>query len=145
MKESRLLRSVDFAILAIVLVGAGVALGALSYITASFAATETNPATRRFLARLAWMSLSLALLLMVVLAWVWIRHVRVRRALKMPEPTPYVDAWELAGKRFKLSPQQREAGERELAELDDEEFRGWQQDEEDKDGPDPGDEGEKKP
>ena len=63
----------------------------------------------------------------------------------MSEPTPYVDAWELAGKRFKLSPQQREAGEKELAELDDEEFRGWQQDEEDKDGPDQGDEGEKKP
>ena len=66
MKEPWLLRSVNFAVLAIVLVGAGVALGALSYITAGYAATETHPATRRFLARLAWMS-SLSFWLSVVL------------------------------------------------------------------------------
>ncbi|MCJ7545188.1 MAG: hypothetical protein MUP47_11635 [Phycisphaerae bacterium] len=110
------LRSVDFAIVAISLAVIGTALGCLVFITTGHAAAATDPNVRRYLLRLAWISLTLLLFVVLVFVWLVVRRVslRMRQRRQPAEPTPYLDAWALAGKRFKLSAED----ERALAELE---------------------------
>ncbi len=109
-------RSIDFAVVVISLVVIGTALGCLVFITTGHAAAEPDPNVRRYLARLSWIALTLLLFVVVVFVWMVVRYVslRMRQRSKLAEPTTYLDAWTLAGKRFKLSPKD----EQELAELD---------------------------
>jgi amino acid transporter len=113
-----LFSSLNFAAVVIMLTAMGAAMGAMAYITASQAAAETDPNLRRNLARLAWMSLTLLLILVVVLTWTIIRHISARRSgnVTKPAPTPCIDAWKLAGRRFRLSADQ----EAEAQQLEDE-------------------------
>lgn len=110
------LRSIDFAIVAISLAVIGTALGCLVFITTSHAAAATDPNVRRYLLRLAWISLTLLLFVVLVFVWLVVRRVSLlmRQRRRPAEPTPYLDAWALAGKRFKLSAED----ERALAELE---------------------------
>jgi membrane protein implicated in regulation of membrane protease activity len=110
------LRSIDFAIAAISLAVIGTSLGCLVFIAIGHASTASEPAVRRYLLRLAWISLTLLLFVVLVFAWLVVRRVsaRMRERRRTPQPTPYLDAWALAGQRFKLS----EEDERALAELD---------------------------
>jgi membrane protein implicated in regulation of membrane protease activity len=109
-------RSIDFAIVAISLVVIGTALGCLVFITTGYAAAEKDPNVHRYLARLSWIALTLLLFVVVVFAWVVVRYVslRLRQRSKLAEPTTYLDAWALAGKRFKLSAKD----EQDLADLE---------------------------
>ena len=54
--------------------------------------------------------------MVVVFVWLVVRRVsvRMRQRRRPAEPTPYLDAWALAGQRFKLSPEDEKA----LAELE---------------------------
>lgn len=105
------LPSIDFAIVAISLAVIGTALGCLVFVTADHAAATTDPATRRYLARLAWMSLALLMLVVVLFVWLVVRRIsaRVRHRRRPAGPTPYLDAWTLAGQRFKLSSEDAKA------------------------------------
>jgi len=59
--------------------------------------------TRKLLLRLGWLSLVLLMLTLILLIWAVLRHVRYRlRAAEPPVRSEYVNAWELAGKRFRL-------------------------------------------
>jgi membrane protein implicated in regulation of membrane protease activity len=126
-------RSIDFAIVAISLVVIGTALGCLLFITAGHAAAEPDPNVRQYLARLSWIALTLLLFVVVVFVWMVVRYVslRLRQRSKLAEPTTYLDAWALAGKRFKLSAKDVQ----DLAELEIGED-GDQDEEEDKPGGD---------
>lgn len=110
------LRNIDFAIVVISLAVIGTALGCLVFIAANQATATEDPDLRRSLARLAWIALTMLLFVVVVFIWLLARRVfgRLREQRRRAEPTPYLDAWTLAGQRFKLSAEQ----ERELDELD---------------------------
>jgi hypothetical protein len=65
--------------------------------------------TRKLLLRLAWLSLLLLCVTLLLLVWAILRHVRYRLHSGPPwKPSTYVNAWELAGKRFKLEDQNDE-------------------------------------
>jgi membrane protein implicated in regulation of membrane protease activity len=110
------LRSIDFAIVAISLMVMATALGCLMFVAIHYAGVATDPHVRRYLLRLAWVTLTLLLLLVFLFIWLVVRRVswRMRQRRERSQPTPYVDSWALAGERFKLTPQQ----ERELDELE---------------------------
>jgi hypothetical protein len=116
MNRPSILRRIDFAIVVISLVVIGTALGCLVFITSGYAAVEHDPNTHRYLARLSLISLILLLFVVFVFAWIVMRYVflRLQHRGQPGRPTPYVDAWTLAGKRFKLSAEQ----EQELDELE---------------------------
>jgi membrane protein implicated in regulation of membrane protease activity len=116
MNRPSTLRSIDFAIVTISLAVIGTALGCLLFITADQAAAAADPRVRRYLLRLSWITLTLLLLLVVLFAWLVARRVslRLQQRRRPAEPTPYLDAWALAGQRFKLSAEQ----EKELDELE---------------------------
>jgi hypothetical protein len=111
-ERRNILRSVDFAIVAVTLAALGAGLATLLYITSSQAAIETDPHTRRYLFRLAWLSLAMLLLTVMIFTWVLLRYLahRLGRA-KRPPPTPYVDAWSLAGQRYKLKDHPQDLGD----------------------------------
>jgi hypothetical protein len=98
-------RSASLAvIIGLVIICIGV--GSMMFITIDAASSAKDPSARKLLARLSWMSLVLLCLAMLMTVWVVLRHVRnrLRNDLSKPsEPTPYVNAWELAGKRFQLN------------------------------------------
>jgi hypothetical protein len=96
-------RSASFAFVVLGLVAICAGLGAMLYVTASAVSGVTDLATRKLLARLAWGSMALLCVALVLLVWAVLRH--IRQALTSSPPLPpsqYVNAWELAGKRFKL-------------------------------------------
>lgn len=111
-----ILRSIDFAIVAISLAVIGTAMGCLVFITAKHATVTTDPQVRRSLARLSWYAFTLLLGVVVLFIWLVVRRVSLlmRQRRRPAEPTPYLDAWTLAGKRFKLSAEDEQA----LAELE---------------------------
>lgn len=81
-------------------------LAAMMFITINEASVVQDPAVKRLLARLSWMSLVLLCVAMLMTLWVSLRHVRLHMRDRSPEPsepTSYVNAWELAGKRFQLN------------------------------------------
>lgn len=108
--------TVSFTILIASLGAIGLGLAALTFMATRQAEAVSDTEMRRFLARLAWLSFVLLALTLVVLFWTVARLLRARMRSDGPfEATPYVNAWALAGKRFKLdqteSPDQDEADE----------------------------------
>ncbi|HUT02064.1 MAG TPA: hypothetical protein VM031_06390 [Phycisphaerae bacterium] len=88
-------------------------LTAMLVITTRGASELTDPAARRLLLRLALLSLVLLLGLLLMVVWSIIRYIRHRLHLTKPlEPSTYVNAWELAGKRFKLEDNDAEEQDR---------------------------------
>ncbi len=64
---------------------------------------------QRWLLRMAWLSAALLGLTLVLLLWAVVRYVKFRTyAAQRSRPTPYVDAWALAGKRFQLDDEEEE-------------------------------------
>ena len=108
------------SILLVVLLGAmAAALAALTIVTARAAAAAEDPDLQRVVARLAWLTLVLLAVTLLLLLWAVMRLVRSR--LPRPRrsaPTPYVDAWALAGRRFKLPKDEPEPSEGEDGEKD---------------------------
>ncbi len=107
---------VSFTILIVSLGAIGLGLAALTFMATRQIEAVSDTEMRRFLARLAWLSFVLLAVTLVVLFWTVTRLLRVPMRSEGPlEATPYVDAWALAGKRFKLdqteSPDQDEADE----------------------------------
>jgi len=101
--SSRTTRTLHFVILISALAVIVIGLSALTILTAHAAAAAPDAPTRKLLLRLAWLSLVLLAMTLVLLLWAAMRLVRSRiRFSKGPTTTPYVDAWSLAGKRFKL-------------------------------------------
>jgi hypothetical protein len=79
-------------------------MGALLWITLDQAAAADNE-RRRGMLMIAWMSLAMLTLSLLLLLWAVLRWVRARQGpLKRAEPTPYVDAWSLAGQRMQTPP-----------------------------------------
>ena len=96
-------QSVSLAILIISLVVLVSGLGVLTLLTARAAGGAEDVLVRRFVGRLAWFSLALLGLTAVLLFWSVVRLFRSRVPPRRGRiRTPYVNAWELAGKRFKL-------------------------------------------
>jgi hypothetical protein len=99
-------RSASFTVILVGLVIICVGLGAMMFITIDAASTTTDLAARKLLARLSWLSLVLLCLAGMMTMWVILRYVRHRLRDNVPppaEPSQYVNAWELAGKRFQLN------------------------------------------
>jgi membrane protein implicated in regulation of membrane protease activity len=96
-------RSASFAFVVLGLVAICAGLGAMLYVTTSAAAGVTDVPVRKLLLRLAWGSLTLLCVALVLLVWAILRHIRQALAPSAPlPPSEYVNAWELAGKRFQL-------------------------------------------
>jgi hypothetical protein len=107
--SERTARSVSFGLVIVGQVAIAAGLVAMLVITIRGAAEIPDPAVRKLLLRLAWLSLVLLLLILLTMVWAVIRHIRYRLGPARPfKPTPYVNAWELAGKRFKLEEDDRE-------------------------------------
>jgi len=89
---------VTIAVLAVITV----ALIAQIYIIAD-AIDLAEGGLRDLLARLAWLSVALLGLTSVLVFWMAVRLLRMHfRPSHLGEATPYVDAWALAGERFRL-------------------------------------------
>ncbi len=72
-------------------------------------ASAENAAMRKILARFAWVSLVVLSFAIVLLFWAVMRFYRERHPPRRERThTPYVDAWSLAGKRFKLEDDEQE-------------------------------------
>jgi membrane protein implicated in regulation of membrane protease activity len=99
-------RSTSFTVVLVGLVIICVGLGAMMFITIEAVSATTDQAARKLLARLSWLSLVLLCLAVLMTTWVVLRYVRHRLrdgAATPAEPSQYVNAWELAGKRFQLN------------------------------------------
>ena len=96
------LRVVRFVVVAGGLCAMAVCLGVLLMLVLRQAQAVEGDA-RHYLVRLAWVCLVMLLLTLLILLWVAGRFVLdLMRAQRPPEPTPYVDAWAEAGRRFRL-------------------------------------------
>jgi len=83
-------------------------LGVLTILTLRAAAAMEDPLRGR-LVRLAWLSLALTALAIVMLAGLVVHFFRRRLFPPSPHaPTPYVDAWAEAGRRYTLSESESE-------------------------------------
>ena len=90
-----------FVVFGLALLAAG--LGVMLVVTLRGAREIPDNVTQRLLLRLAWLSLLLLCLTLILLLWSVIRHVRYRLQWDAPvKRSEYVNAWELAGKRFQL-------------------------------------------
>ena len=98
-------RSASFVVVIVGLTVICVGLGAMMFITIEAATAVKDQAARKLLARLAWMSLVLLCLALIMTVWVLLRYVRhrMRDAERPSPPSTYINAWELAGKRFQLN------------------------------------------
>jgi membrane protein implicated in regulation of membrane protease activity len=84
---------------------AAISGGLIFMLVVTFRAIDqtTDMPTRKLLARLAWLSLALLLLTLLLLVWAVTRHLRYwLRPLPRARRSEYVNAWVLAGQRFKL-------------------------------------------
>jgi hypothetical protein len=146
-------RSASFAFVVLGLVAICAGLGAMLYVTTSAAgglsqfglgsagpeaapSASSSPASgvgdvvivRKLLLRLAWGSLTLLCVSLVLLVWAILRHIRQALAPTAPlPPSEYVNAWELAGKRFQL-PQDEDQDEDRWRADDEEEGEGGAED-----------------
>ena len=76
------------------------------------AAAATEGDVRRHLVGLAWLAAALLALALMTMLWVVVRLILFRARLRrQPTATKYVDAWSLAGKRFKLDEEEDEDDE----------------------------------
>jgi hypothetical protein len=96
-------QTVSLAILILSLTALASGLGVLTLLTARAAGGTEDVEVRRSVGKLAWLSLALLGLTAVLLFWSVVRLFRSRvGARRSRTKTPYVNAWALAGKRFKL-------------------------------------------
>lgn len=124
MKTQRRLQAVNSIILIVALIAIAAGLVALTLLTARAAGEVKDPDLHMVLARLAWVATALLCLTLLLLLWAMMRFVRSRiRFTTERTPTPYVDAWALAGKRFKL-PEEDDEGEDSDSEDDDPDDEG---------------------
>jgi heme/copper-type cytochrome/quinol oxidase subunit 2 len=112
-EQERRSRTVNFVVVVALLVLLVVGLAVLFAVTAQGAGKDASPAIQKYLARLAGLSMALLATTLLLLAWVVARHVLSRLRPEGHPPTPYVDAWALAGKRLRLKaePKEGEGGE----------------------------------
>ena len=69
----------------------------------SAAADATDPAAKKTFVHLAWLALVMLAFDALISFWLVVRVLSARsRRLHIGGPTPYVDAWSAAGRRFKL-------------------------------------------
>ncbi len=107
--DPRRLQTVNFIVLIVVLGILTVGLGSLTYLATGAAAQAESENMQKLLARLAWVSLSMLCIALLLLFWTVIRFCRRRFPTSHPtSETPYVDAWSLAGERFKLDEEEQE-------------------------------------
>ncbi len=96
-------RNISQIILIVMLAVMAGGLFVVTAMAANLAGEVENIDQRRVLARIAWVAISLMGLALVVLLWTVMRYFRSRMQLgQHREPTPYVDAWSLAGKRMQV-------------------------------------------
>jgi len=96
-------RTAGFAILAAALAAIAIGLAVQTFMAARAVGSIQDDAVQRLLAKLAWLSTVLLALTLVLLFWTLAKFFRWRmRSGPVHGPTPYVDAWSLAGKRLKL-------------------------------------------
>ena len=121
MNTQRRIQAVNSIILIVALVAIAAGLAALTLLTARAAGqVKEPPEMQTALARLAWVAMLLLSFTLVLLLWAVMRFVRSRiRFSDERKPTPYVDAWALAGKRFRL-PEVDDEGDEKDSEDDDE-------------------------
>ncbi len=97
------MRTVNFVVLLVMLGILTAGLGSLTYLAIDAAAQAGSDNMQKLLARLAWVSLSMLCITLLLLFWIIMRFFRRRfRSSHPASETPYVDAWSLAGERFKL-------------------------------------------
>ena len=102
------LQAVSWAIVTVMLVVICAGLVVMLAMTVR-GAMRSDGATAQYYGRMAWLSLALLALNVVLLAWVVIHYVSGRLARKSSRrPTKYVDAWAIAGQRFKLDEEAEE-------------------------------------
>ena len=107
------LGTVKYIVLALLLAAMAVALGAV-VVYAARGAQAAGPEKREYLYYLAWTCLVLLGLVVVALVWIVARFVAYRAGPPRPwSRTPYIDAWSLAGKRFRLKKQDRQEDDKE--------------------------------
>ena len=100
--RSKTLSVLRHAILAVCLAAIAVGLGVMVFLAARQIPEAVGP-KRKYFSYVALTSVLLLGATLVALGWVLIRLVTDRLgARKARSVTPYVDAWSLAGKRFKL-------------------------------------------
>ena len=99
----KLLRTIDFTVISVLMIGIIVGLATLTFIMLRQSAMAGEN-WQEYLVNLAVVSLVLTLMSLVVFGWIVMRYLSYRLTLKQAahKPTEYVDAWALAGKRFKL-------------------------------------------
>ena len=101
--RQRTLHAASFAIVVVTLVAICAGLAAMIVITTRGAREAAEGPKESYYYRMAWLSLALLALTVIVFVWVIIHHISGRLARKSPrQTTAHVDAWALAGKRFKL-------------------------------------------
>ncbi|MHC4294409.1 MAG: hypothetical protein ACYSTL_02365 [Planctomycetota bacterium] len=113
-----------FVVTVVLLVGIVVGTGVLIAMATQAGSVTEDVVMRRLLGRMAivlfvLLALALLLLLSSVMRFYRARHMRLPRTR-----TPYVDAWALAGKRFKLENEQSESELDEQSEQEDEQEGG---------------------
>ena len=124
MKTQRRLHAVNSIILIVALIAMAAGLVTLTLLTARAAEEVKGTDLHMVLARLAWVATALLCLTLVLLLWAVMRFVRSRIQFSTKgTPIPYVDAWALAGKRFKL-PEEDDEGEDSDSEDDDPDDEG---------------------
>jgi len=101
--------TVRFVVLSAALLVMIVVLGVL-LLVALEAAEDADAQTRSYLARMAWLFLIMLLLTVLCLFWLSIRYLIIwTRTRARRHETPYVNAWAMAGQRFKLDEEDRSA------------------------------------
>ncbi len=104
-------RTVSFIVLMVILLGGIAALGVLLLLLRR-QITIAEVDVRGGVARLAWICAALIGLTLLLVAWATIRYVRFRLHPGGARPSPpHIDAWSVAGQRFKLDETQKDPGQ----------------------------------
>ncbi len=92
-----------FVIIVVILTVMAACLGVLIYLWLS-EAVQADEKTKAVWGKMAWVAFALLGLTLLVLVWTVVRFAmsRLQRLRTRHKPTPYIDAWSLAGKRLKL-------------------------------------------
>jgi hypothetical protein len=107
-QQARRSRTANFVVVVALLGLIVVGLAVLFAATAQGAGKAASPATQKYLVRLAWLSFALLATTLLLLSWVVAHYVLSRLRPEGHPPTPYVDAWALAGKRLKVKAEPKE-------------------------------------
>ena len=100
--RQRTLHAASFAVVMVTLTAVCAGLVAMIVITTK-GAKGSEGATKDYFYHMAWLSLAMLALNILVLAWMAIHRVSGRLGRRSArQATEHVDAWALAGKRFKL-------------------------------------------